>query len=127
LEILGEEHGELKVQHQNLQEKYEKTNEELEDTVRKLHITNKVRHETEIKIGEAHEREKDHLETIRERDMWLTQKNRALEDLEKQLANVEKERETLEIKKIALDRTVESNRKILTDKIDNYKQVIEGE
>ena len=59
--------------------------------------------------------------------MWLKQKNHAFEDLEKQLAAVEKDREALEIKKIALDRTVESNRKILTDKIDNYKQVIEGE
>lgn len=37
------------------------------------------------------------------------------------MAGVEKEREALEIKKIGLDRTVESNRKILTDKIDNYK------
>lgn len=52
-------HNTLKVQYQKEKELLEKARAELADTVKKLHITNKVRHETEIKLGEVHEKMKD--------------------------------------------------------------------
>ena len=53
------EFGSLKIQYEKEKEQLALTQKELEDTVHKLHITNKVRHETEVKLGEGHEKMKD--------------------------------------------------------------------
>jgi len=50
------EHGSLKINHSKVMEQYEQSANDLEDTVQKLHLTNKTRHETEIKLGEEIEK-----------------------------------------------------------------------
>lgn len=62
----------LKVEHDKLKELFEQQKLDLEDTVGKLHVTNKVRHETEIKLDQSKARnvekqeEINRLEAVRE-------------------------------------------------------------
>ena len=42
----------LKINHAKVEEQYSTCSSDLDDTTEKLHLTNKVRHETEIKLGE---------------------------------------------------------------------------
>jgi len=55
-ETLDVEHGSLKIQYAKTLELYERTTADLDDTTSKLHLTNKVRHETEVKLGEELEK-----------------------------------------------------------------------
>jgi chromosome segregation ATPase len=48
----------LKINHAKVTEQYDNAYADLNDTTDKLHMTNKVRHETEIKLGEEVEKSK---------------------------------------------------------------------
>lgn len=48
----------LKIEQSKINEQLATSNKDLQDTVNKLHMTNKVRHETEIKLGEEFEKAK---------------------------------------------------------------------
>jgi hypothetical protein len=50
------------------------TQKELDDVIAKLHLTNKVRHETEIRLGEAHEKMKEGKEVIKGKEDDLEKK-----------------------------------------------------
>jgi len=50
--------GSLAIDHQKNKEMLLTAQKDLTDTVSKLHTTNKVRHETEIKLGEQSEKNK---------------------------------------------------------------------
>jgi hypothetical protein len=50
--------GTLKIEHTKNLELYKVASSDLDDTIEKLHLTNKVRHETEIKLGEEIEKTK---------------------------------------------------------------------
>jgi len=52
------EYGILKIEHAKNMEMLRVSSADLQDTTEKLHLTNKVRHETEIKLGEAIEKTK---------------------------------------------------------------------
>ena len=52
-EDLDLSYGTLNINNDKLNEQYEQTQKELVDTVSKLHLTNKVRHETDVKLGES--------------------------------------------------------------------------
>lgn len=52
------EHGTLKIEHERIMDVYKVAAFDLDDTIEKLHLTNKVRHETEIKLGEEIEKTK---------------------------------------------------------------------
>ena len=58
LEVITVELGTLKIEHAKNLEMYKVASTDLEDTIEKLHLTNKVRHETEIKLGEEIEKTK---------------------------------------------------------------------
>jgi len=44
--------GTLKIEHAKILDLYETSRKNLEDTTSKLHMTNKVRHETEVQLGD---------------------------------------------------------------------------
>ena len=50
--------GSLKIEYEKVREQKNNSNKDLEDTVKKLHLTNKVRHETEIRLEEEVEKGK---------------------------------------------------------------------
>ena len=49
-------HGSLEIHNLKVIEQHENCSKDLKDTVEKLHLTNKVRHETEVKLGEEIEK-----------------------------------------------------------------------
>ena len=58
LEGLELAYGSLQIQHAKVTEQAEISAKELKDTNEKLHTTNKVRHETEVKLAEEVEAKK---------------------------------------------------------------------
>jgi hypothetical protein len=64
-EELDIKYGTLVINHEKTSEQLETCKNDLDDTVEKLHLTNKVRHETEIKLGEEIENNKSLQEVIK--------------------------------------------------------------
>ena len=56
---------------------------DLTDTVGKLHTTDKVRHETEIKLGEEMERAQGLQEALRLKDEQMARKTADMDELDK--------------------------------------------
>ena len=50
---MDQKHGTLIIDNDKLQEAFTETQKQLVDTVSKLHLTNKARHETDVKLGQA--------------------------------------------------------------------------
>jgi chromosome segregation ATPase len=71
LEKLEIEHGTLKINHEKVSEQFANSSRDLIDTVEKLHLTNKVRHETEVKLGEEAEKSRNLLEICRLKEETL--------------------------------------------------------
>lgn len=69
-----------------------------------MHITNKVRHETEVKLGEAHERVKDMQVVIKTKEEFIITKQSELDDFEKKFIDTERRAENLDIKKAGVER-----------------------
>jgi hypothetical protein len=67
--------------------------------VSKLHLTNKVRHETEIKLGEEFEKAKGLQEVVKMKDDALVRKQNEIEELDKRIIDIERQNEALDIKK----------------------------
>jgi hypothetical protein len=76
----------------------------LEDAIEKLHVTNKVRHETEVKLHEEVEKNKNLQEIIRDKDEMLAKRTQEIEELDKKVIELERANETLEIKKAGIER-----------------------
>ena len=68
LEELELKHGTLLIHHDKVKEQYENSKQDLEDAIEKLHITNKVRHETELKFAEEQEKARSLSDVIRDKD-----------------------------------------------------------
>ena len=49
-------HGTLTIQNEKVTQQYDSCKRDLDDAIEKLHITNKARHETEIKLEEEIEK-----------------------------------------------------------------------
>jgi chromosome segregation ATPase len=55
-EELDLKYGTLTIQHEKVREQYDTCKRDLDDAIEKLHLTNKVRHETELRLTEESER-----------------------------------------------------------------------
>ena len=95
--------------------------------MQKLHITNKVRHETEIKLGEQHEKCKDMTNVITMKDEMLSKRQVELDEHDRRINELERSMEALEIKKQGVERTLELTKKQLNEKIVNLNEIIAGE
>ena len=49
-------YGNLQIGHLKIVEQHDTCSKDLADTIEKLHLTNKVRHETEVKLGDEIEK-----------------------------------------------------------------------
>ena len=74
LEDVEKEHGTLKIIHEKTNDEKEALMKDLKDTSEKLHVTNKVRHETEIKLAEAIEDKKGANEVVKMNNETLMRK-----------------------------------------------------
>lgn len=65
----------------------------------KLHLTNKVRHETDVKLGDSVKENELAAEKYNESLNQIKKKEQDIEDLERKLMEADKKYEMLEIKK----------------------------
>ena len=100
---------------------------DLEDTVEKLHNTNKSRHDTEIKLGEEMEKTMLGNESIARKDELLKSKIQEIDDLDKKVIDLQKEKDTIETKKTGLEKISEQMKKQKDEKIQNLQEIISGE
>lgn len=111
LEKLIIEHESLKINHTKVLEQYQSATTDLDDTTDKLHLTNKVRHETEIKLGEEIEKCKGLQEIVKVKEDSLGKKANEIEELDKRVIDLERLQEALDIKKQGLERQLELSKK----------------
>lgn len=114
LEELREKHDRLEIEHGTLVINYEKVSDqldsatkELDETTEKLHVTNKVRHENEIKLGEEIEKSRGLQDLIKIKEDTLVKRATEIEELDKKVLDFERLNETLEIKKLGVERALE--------------------
>jgi hypothetical protein len=62
----------------------------LEDAIEKLHVTNKVRHETEVKLHEEIDKNKNLSDIIKDKDEVLAKRSHEIEDLDKKVIELER-------------------------------------
>ena len=110
-EKLDIEHGTLQINHAKILELYEAARKDLDDTADKLHTTNKVRHETEIKLGEEIEKTKSLQDLVKLKDETLGKRATEIEKLDKKVIDLERSLEAGELKKQGLERQAELTKK----------------
>jgi len=121
------EHGTILIQHEKVGELCENQKKDLEDAINKLHITNKARHEMEVKYFDETEKVKNLTEIIRDKDDQISKKNTELDELDKKSIELERYNESLEIKKAGIERQYELTKKQMNEKISNLTEVLNGE
>lgn len=99
----------------------------MNDTTDKLHLTNKVRHETEIKLGEEVEKCKGLQEIVKVKEDSLGKKATEIEELDKRVIDLERAQEALDIKKQGIERQLELSKKQAAEKIASLNEIISGE
>ena len=110
-EKLEIEHGALKINHSKIMEQYQQSAIDLDDTTQKLHLTNKTRHETEIKLGEEIEKVRSLQDIIKIKEETLAKRSNEIEELDKKVIDLERQNETLEVKKQGIERQAELTKK----------------
>jgi len=98
LERLDIEYNTLRINHDKVTEQYDACAKELEDRSEMLHATNKVRHETEIKLAEEIEKTRGLQDLIKLKEDTLGKKAGELEELDKKVLELERQVEGLQIK-----------------------------
>lgn len=101
------EHGTIKIEHAKNLEQYKVAANDLEDTIEKLHLTNKVRHETEIKLGEEIEKTKGLQDVVKMKEETLIKRGNEIEDMDKKCIDLERDKEIGEIKRTGIERSLE--------------------
>ena len=91
-------YGHLKIGHLKIVEEHDICTKDLADTVEKLHLTNKVRHETEVKLGDEIEKTQSLQEIIKLKDDTLSKRGSEIEKLDKELILLQGRFDQLEIK-----------------------------
>lgn len=86
---------------------YTVCSKDLEATTEKLHLCNRVRHETEIKLGAEAEKNKNLNEIVRMKEEILQKRQTEIEDLDKKVIDLERQVEAGEIKRQGLERANE--------------------
>lgn len=97
----------LKINHAKTMDLYTVCSKDLEATAEKLHLCNRVRHETEIKLGAEIEKVKNLQELVRMKEEILEKRQSDIEDLDKKVIELERQCEASEIKRQGGERAAE--------------------
>jgi chromosome segregation ATPase len=119
--------GTLQINYDKMEEQLNTTREDHEDVVDKLHKMNKARHDLEIKLQDEIERNKSLAEVVSLRDETLEKRAQEIEELDKKVIDLERNCETIEIKKQGVERQFDLAKKQLNERINNLQEVITGE
>ena len=88
---------------------------------------NKARHDLEIKLQDEIERNKSLQEVVTLRDETLEKRAQEIEELDKKVIDLERNCETIEIKKQGVERQFDLAKKQLNERIQNLQDVITGD
>jgi hypothetical protein len=80
-------------------ELYDRTTADLDDVTSKMHLTNKIRHETEVKLGEEIEKVKSLQEVVKMKEEICVKRLGEIEELDKKVIELERLIETADIKR----------------------------
>jgi tRNA C32,U32 (ribose-2'-O)-methylase TrmJ len=94
----------LNITHAKVMEQYEYSKNDLDDTTEKLHLTNKVRHETSVKLEEEREKNKGLQEVVKIKEDTLAKRATEIDELDKKNIDHERALEALDIKRQGLER-----------------------
>jgi predicted nucleic acid-binding Zn-ribbon protein len=83
-------YGSLNIEYEKVKDQKNNSNRDLEDTVQKLHLTNKVRHETEIRLAEEVEKGKGQNEILKLNQETLMRKGQEIEELDKRVNDLQR-------------------------------------
>lgn len=101
------EFSSLKINFSKTMDLYTMCAKDLEDTTQKLHLCNRVRHETEIKLGGEIEKVKNLQDIVRIKEEILEKKQSEIEELDKKVIDLERNNEAAEIKRQSIERAAE--------------------
>ena len=110
-----------------MREQYDQCKLDLDNAIEKLHLTNKVRHETELKLTEEQERCRSLQDVIRDKDEQLHKRAQEIEELDKRVIELERANENIEVKKAAIERQFEITKKQLNEKVQSLQDVLASE
>jgi len=110
-----------------VKEQYENQKKDLDDAIDKLHITNKARHETELRLYEENEKNRALQEVVKDKDELLGKRATEIDELDRKTIELERSNEALEIKKAGIERSYELTKKQLNEKIVNLNDVLSSE
>ena len=82
-----------------------------------MHITNKVRHDTEVKLGEEIEKNHSLKEMLKLKEETLNKRAQEIDELDRKQIELERQIEAADIKKQTVERAAELLKKTLGDKI----------
>ena len=80
-------------------------------------MTNKVRHETEVKLHEEFDKNRSLQDIIKDKEEILQKRHTEIEELDKKVIELERANEALEIKKAGIERQYELTKKQLNEKV----------
>jgi len=126
-EELDLKHGALKVNYEKASEQAATTKKDLDDVIEKLHITNKVRHETEVKLNDQLDRAKQLNQVIKDKEELLAKRAVEIDEQDKKIVELERQNEAIEIKKAGVERQLELTKKQLNEKIAYLNEMLAGE
>ena len=86
-----------------------------------------MRHETEVRLGESYEKDKDMSLVLKTKDDMLNNKQKEIDALDKRITDIQRENEALEIKKSGIERQFDLTKKQLNEKIANLNEILNGE
>lgn len=134
LQEINESNDNLDIEFSTLKINYAKTMDlytvcakDLEATTEKLHLCNRVRHETEIKLGAEIEKVKNLQEIIRMKEEILQKRQTEIEDLDKRVIDLERQLEAAEIKRQGLERSADLKQKQQAEKISSLNELLAAE
>lgn len=127
MERLEIEYRTLSINHEQVTEQRDNWAKELEDRAEMLHSTNKVRHETEIKLAEEIERTRSLQDLVKLKDETLGKRAGELEDLDKKVLELERQVEGLQIKFEGEKKSAELIKKQAAEKQASLNEMLQAE
>jgi chromosome segregation ATPase len=127
LERLDIEYNTLRINHEKVTEQYDACAKELEDRSEMLHSTNKVRHETEIKLAEEIEKTRSLQDLVKLKEETLGKKGGELEELDKKVLELERQVEGLQIKYEGEKKSAELIKKQAAEKTASLNEMLAAE
>lgn len=99
----------------------------MDEAIEKLHITNKVRHETEVRLNEECNKTKELSSIIKSKEEVNAKRATEIEELDRKVIDLERQNEALEIKKAGIERQYDLTKRQLNEKVSNLTEVLSNE